>query len=94
MRAGMWLGRNNANIFPKMKLRDYIKFNLEGGKRNGRIKNNKFHSVYYEYEIKNKKLYSLMHAKTGKKIAKEKLKFNKMFLDRFNKRSKRRVLMN
>ena len=88
MRAGMWLGRNNASIFPKMKLQDYIKFNLEGGKRNGRIKNSKFHSIYYEYEIKNKKLPSLMHTKTGKKIAKERLEFNKMFLDRLKKEAR------
>ena len=27
MRAGMWLGKNNANIFPKMSLKKYIKEN-------------------------------------------------------------------
>lgn len=55
MRAGMWLGRNKASIFPRMKVKDYMKHNLVGGKPNGRIKDNSKHSVYYEFELKNKK---------------------------------------
>jgi uncharacterized protein len=85
MRAGMWLGRNNANIFPKMTLEKYIKENLVEGKINGRIKDNSKHCIYYEHEIKNKKLPGVMHTKTGKKIAKERLKFLDMFLDRLRK---------
>ncbi|MFZ2193014.1 MAG: HD domain-containing protein [Candidatus Moraniibacteriota bacterium] len=85
MRAGMWLGRNNANIFPKMTLEKYIKENLVGGKINGRIKDASKHCIYYEHEIKNKKLPGAMHTKSGKKIAKERLKFLDKFLDRLKK---------
>lgn len=85
MRAGMWIGRNNASIFPKMKLRDYVKTNLVGGKINGRIKDSSQHCLYYEFEIKNKKIPSLMFTGAGKKIAKERLDFNYLFLERLKK---------
>jgi uncharacterized protein len=85
MRAGMWIGRNNASVFPKMKLKDYIKKNLVGGKINGRIKDNRLHSLYYEYELKNKKLPKIMQTKIGKSIALERLEFNRLFLERLKK---------
>lgn len=85
MRAGMWLGKHNANIFPKMSLKKYIKENLFEGKITGRIMDNSKHCIYYEHEIKNKKLPNLMHTKTGKRIAKDRLKFMDMFLGRLNK---------
>ena len=46
---------------------------------------NSKHCIFYEHEIKNKKLPALMYTKTGKKIAKERLKFLDMFLERLNK---------
>jgi len=85
MRSGMWLGKNNGSIFPTMPLEKYIKINLVGGKINGRIKDNSKHSIFYEHEIKNKKLPELMNTKTGKKIAKERLKFMNSFLERLKK---------
>lgn len=88
MRAGMWIERNSASVFPKMKLEDYIKKNLVGGKADGRIKDNSLHCLYYEYELKNKKLPKIMQTKIGKKIALERLEFNRIFLDRLTKESK------
>lgn len=85
MRAGAWIQRNGASIFPAMEYKKYVKANLVGGKENGRIKDSSKHSLYYEYEIKNKKLPGLMFTKTGKEIAKQRLKFNKIFLDRLMK---------
>lgn len=85
IRAGMWMGRHGCSIFPKMSLRKYIKLNLVGGKATGRIKNASLHNIFYEHEIKDKKLPSLMHTKTAKRIAKERLKFTDMFLERLKK---------
>ncbi|MDO8240689.1 MAG: HD domain-containing protein [Candidatus Moranbacteria bacterium] len=85
MRAGMWLGKNGCDIFPKVPFKKYIKDNLVGGKIGGRIKNPSLHNIFYEHEIKNKKLPSLMYTKMGKKVAEERLKFVTIFLDRLKK---------
>jgi len=88
IRAGMWMGRHNCSIFPKMSLREYAKFNLVGGKLNGRIKNASLHNIFYEHEIKDKKLPGAMHTKTARKIAEERLKFTTDFLIRLKKEAK------
>lgn len=85
LRAGMWMGRNGCDIFPKMALEKYAKFNLVGGKLTGRIKDNSLHNIFYEHEIKAKKLPSVMHTKEAKRIAKKRLKFVDSFLDRVEK---------
>lgn len=85
LRAGMWMGRNGCGIFPKTSLKKYAKFNLVGGKITGRIKNNSLHNVFYEHEIKAKKLPGVMHTKEAKRIAKQRLKFVDSFLDRVEK---------
>jgi uncharacterized protein len=88
IRAGMWMGKHGCTLWPKMSLKKYIKSNLVGGKINGRIKNASLHNLFYEHEIKDKKLPSLMHTKTGKSIAKERLKFTDMFMERLKKEAK------
>lgn len=85
LRAGMWMGRHGCNIFPKMELDKYAKFNLVGGKLTGRIKNNSLHNIFYEHEIKGKKLVEKMHTKEAKRIAKERFKYMDMFLNRVEK---------
>ena len=88
IRAGMWMGRHECSIFPKMSLKKYIKLNLVGGKATGRIKDASLHNIFYEHEIKDKKLPGLMHTKTAKRIAKERLNFTDMFLERLKKEAK------
>lgn len=88
IRAGMWMGRHNCSIFPKMSLKKYAKFNLVGGKLSGRIKNASLHNIFYEHEIKDKKLPSAMHTKAAQKIARERLKFTTNFLTRLKKEAK------
>lgn len=85
VRAGMWMGRNKCSIFPTMSLEKYVKLNLVDGKLTGRIKNSSLHNIFYEHEIKNKKLPSVMSTKAGKKIAIERLKFVDNFMDRLQK---------
>lgn len=85
IRGSMWLGRNGGDIFPKSALEKYAKENLVGGKINGRIKDTSKHCLYHEHKIKNEKIPDLMHTKKGKRIAKERLKFSTMFLERLKK---------
>lgn len=85
MRAGMWMGRNKCSIFPTMPLGKYAKLNLVGGKLTGRIKDPSLHNIFYEHEIKDRKLPGIMHTKSGKKIANERLKFVDMFMGRLQK---------
>lgn len=85
MRAGMWMGRHKCSIFPTIPLNKYAKENLVGGKLTGRIKNSSLHNIFYEHEIKNKKLPGKMLTSTGRKIAAERLKFVDFFMDRLQK---------
>jgi uncharacterized protein len=85
LRAGMWMGRNGCSIFPKMSLEKYAKMNLAGGKLTGRIKNKSLHNIFYEHEIKGRKLIGVMHTKVAKKIAKQRFEFVDMFLERVKK---------
>ncbi|NOQ56063.1 MAG: HD domain-containing protein [Nanohaloarchaea archaeon] len=83
-RAFAWIGKNNAHIYKKVNIEEYIKENL-GGKINGRIQDKSKHSVQINYETKEKFIADAIYTKKGKDIAKERLAFFKMFLDRMEK---------
>lgn len=83
-RAFAWVGKNNAQIYKKVDIDEYIKENL-GGKVNGRIQNKSKHSVQINYETKEKFIVDAIYTKKGKDIAKERLAFFKMFLDRLER---------
>ena len=83
-RAFVWIGKNNAQIYKKVNMSQYIKENL-GGNINGRIQDKTKHSVQINYETKEKFIVDLLYTKKGKDIAKERLEFFKMFLDRLEK---------
>ena len=85
LRAGMWMGRHGCSIFPKMELEKYAKLNLVGGVLTGRIKYKSLHNIFYEHEIKGKKLISKMHTKEATRISKERFKYMDMFLNRIEK---------
>ena len=84
-RSFIWIGKNNAHIFRKVNLEEYIKENIEGGRISGRIKDKTKHSTQIEYEIKYKFLADKMYIKKGKEIAKERTKYLKSFLDRLER---------
>ena len=88
IRAGMWMGRHNCNPFPKMSLKKYAKMNLVGGRLTGRIKDPSLHNIFYEHEIKDKKLPALMHTRSAKKIARERLNYSSMFLKRLKQEAR------
>lgn len=82
----VWVGKNNANIYRKIKGIDkYLKGNMTGGKIGGRIIDKSKHSPQLEYEIKIKHIINKLHTAKAKKIAKERLKFFENFLDRLEK---------
>lgn len=83
-RSFVWVGRNNAKIYAKTDIEQYIKNNL-GGKINGRIRDKTKHSPQIEFETKLKFLIDKLYTKKAKKIGRERLKFHKKFLDRLEK---------
>lgn len=83
-RSFVWVGRNNAKVYSKVNIDEYIKDNL-GGKINGRIQDKTKHSPQIEFETKLKFLIDKLYTKKAKKICLERLKFYKDFLNRLEK---------
>lgn len=87
-RSFVWVGKNNAYIYKKVdSLDEYAKKNLSG-RIGGRIQDKSKHSPQIEYETKIKHIIKRLHTKKAKKIARERLKFFKDFLDRLEKEIK------
>lgn len=87
----VWVGKNNAHIYKKVRDIDaYLKNNFS--KRvNGRIKDKSKHSPQIEYEIKIKHISKKLNTAKAKKIAKERLRFFKEFLDRLESEVKGKI---
>jgi uncharacterized protein len=83
-RSFVWVGRNNANIYKKAKMEEYVNENL-GGKINGRIQDKTKHSPQIEFEIKLKFLTDKLYTEKAKEYCKERTDFYKSFLDRLEK---------
>ena len=83
-RSYVWVGKINAKLYTDVDLKKYIKENLSGSPT-GRIKDKRKHSPQIEYETKHKFLAGKLYTKQGKKIAKERTKFYKDFLERLQK---------
>jgi len=84
-RMFLWVARNNAKVYSRPDIDEYIKENLGGGKINGRIMDKTKHSPQIEYETKLKFMEDKLHTKKAKKICEERLEFCKNFLDRLEK---------
>ncbi|MCK9379165.1 MAG: HD domain-containing protein [Candidatus Moranbacteria bacterium] len=83
-RAFTWIGRNNANIYRKVDIEEYAKENL-GGKINGRIQDKTKHSPQIQWETKDKFILDYLYTDKAQEIAKERMEFSKMFLERLEK---------
>jgi uncharacterized protein len=86
-RCFVWVGKNNAHIYRKVNLDEYIQDNL-CGKINGRIQDASKHSVNIEYETKLKFIIDKLHTEKAKEIGKERIEYFKSFLDRLEKEIK------
>ncbi|MBU4332300.1 HD domain-containing protein [Patescibacteria group bacterium] len=83
-RSFVWVGRNDAKIYQKVDIKEYIQDNL-GGKINGRIQDKTKHSPQIEFETKWKFLIDKLHTEQAKKICRERITFLKDFLERLEK---------
>ena len=83
-RAFIWIGKNNAHIYRKVDLNEYIKENLNG-KINGRIQDTSKHSINLEYEIKYKFIIDKLHSEKAKEIGRKRLTYFKEFLNNLEK---------
>lgn len=85
-RAFSWIGKHRAKIYKKVdNIEEYAKENLTEGKINGRIIDKSKHSVYINYETKDKFLLDGLYTESSKKIGQERLAYYKEFLDRLDK---------
>jgi uncharacterized protein len=80
-RGFCWVGKNNAEIYRKVDIEEYLKENM-GGKINGRIHDKSKHNVWIEFNVRTKFLMDKLYTKTGKEICQERLSFTKKFFRR------------
>lgn len=83
-RAFCWVGKNNANIYKKVDIDEYIKENMNG-KINGRILDKTKHSPQIEFAVKSKFLIDKLFTETAKKICRERIMFFENFLKRLER---------
>ncbi|MDD4995122.1 MAG: HD domain-containing protein [Patescibacteria group bacterium] len=83
-RGFTWVGKNNANIFKKVDINEYIKENM-GGKINGRIHDKTKHSPQIEFETKHKFLIDKLFTQTAKNICSERITYMKNFYGRLER---------
>lgn len=80
-RSFCWVGKNNANIYRKPNINEYVKENMNG-KINGRIQDKTKHSPQIEFAVKSKFLIDKLFTKTAKEICRERIIFFENFLNR------------
>jgi len=86
-RAFVWVGKNDAYIYKKVDIEEYVKENL-CGKINGRIQDKTKHSPQINWETKDKHVVDCLYTKKAKKIAKKRIEFSKKFFSRLEKEIK------
>lgn len=80
-RSYMIAGEYKQKIFNSMNISDYIKYNLDNQKANGKIKDISKHSPNIEFLIKNVNILDTMFTETGKEIAVERIAKMKQFYE-------------
>lgn len=83
-RVFTWVGKNDAYIYRKINLKEYIKENL-GGKADGRIQDKTKHSPQLNWETKDKFIVEYLYTKKAKEIARKRIKFSQKFFDKLEK---------
>ena len=87
-RSFIWIAKNNARIYHKVSLDDYIKENMQDYRIDGRVRDKTKHSTQMEYEMKYKFLTDKMFTQKGKELAQKRTKYMKSFLDILEKEIK------
>jgi len=77
-------GRFNQRLYTDIDIEKHIQENLDGN-RDGRIRDRSKHSPFIEFETKIKFIPERLYTERAKKIARERLAFFKLFLERLRK---------
>lgn len=83
-RSFIWVGKNNARLYRKTDINQYIQENL-GGKMNGRIQDKTIHSPQIEFETKLKFIGEHLYTDRAKEIYAERYAFYRDFLSTLEK---------
>lgn len=84
-RSYMIAGNYKQKIYNDIDLSKYIKTNLEGGTSSGRIKDISLHSPNIEFLTKDINIPNTMFTKTGKRLARNRIKKMQKFFDELKK---------
>ena len=87
-RSASWIGEHKAKIYSGESLSKFIKKDLVGGKSNGIIKNKTDYALNFEYQLKIKHIIKRLYTKKAKEIARERIKFMRLFFNRLAKEIK------
>ena len=79
------VGMYKQKIYRDIDIDEYIKENLEGGKRNGKIIDLRKHSPNLEFETKFKHIPQKLYTKRGRELAKERIKYMQEFFERLKR---------
>ena len=80
-RSYMIAGEYNQKIYNDTDISEYIKTNLEGQKASGKIKDISLHSPNIEFLTKDINIPNTMFTKTGKRLARNRIKKRQKFFD-------------
>lgn len=83
-RSFCWTGKNNANIYKKVDIDEYVRENM-GGKINGKIHDKTKHSPQIEFAVKYRFLADKLFTRTAREICGERVKFFEDFLNRLER---------
>jgi uncharacterized protein len=79
------VGMYKQKIYRDIDIDEYIKENLEGAKRNGKIIDLRKHSPNLEFETKFKYIPQKLYTKRGRELAKERIKYMQEFFERLKR---------
>ncbi len=82
------VGLYKQKIYRDINIDEYIKENLSGGKRDGRIIDVRKHAPNLEFETKFKYIPEKLYTKRGKEIALERIEYMKSFFERLKREIK------
>lgn len=83
-RSLVWIGRNNARIFEKLDISEYVRENM-GGRIDGRVREKTRHNLYVEYQTKVKALKARLYTKKARDMASGRLRYYGNYLRRLEK---------
>jgi uncharacterized protein len=84
-RTYMFAGQHGQKIYLGVPVDEYIKGNLVGCKRNGRIKRTSEHAPNLEFETKIRHIPERLYTRRGKEIARQRLEIMERFFERLKK---------